>query len=598
MVLDPRSLRRTLGGLAVLGLTLGLAAQGYNYNIGPAQRMNGLGLDDEGTIHMPLGFSFPLPGGGTTTAVDICTNGYIWLNGISAIDDSDWSPSIAEMLAQEPRIFAHWDDLRFTQSPYAGDLYLNSFPGSALITYAATEYGSPTQNVKLQIQLFANGTFTIYTYDAGRYGLVGVTQGLGAADPGETDLSAGLTGGGYTVYEFFTSATTDASDLQDLQLTFTPNGSGYDVASANYPAPAFPMATSSSRGTGCGGNNGDGGIWEYRAGGAGSPVAPYTVLYTWDPVNTRYTVSFAPTPLWDNSFATLVGATYGWRLGTADDGLSNPIPTTPLTFSAWGRTYNQIEINPNGQVFFGSGQSCQYLNLTTFPCFGSGGLICALGSDLDDSVSVAPNGIYADHRPADAFGAERFIVTWNAVSHWTPANGTCSMQVGLFANGDAYATVMTAPNATNVAGAFQGALSPLPPQTNFATALPTTVTELLPPNGVLSDAPILGTAPLVTAYYLHPNTLGTVLHVGIDKTSIGLGYIGMPGCIAYTLTLAAVLPMTQGSFRDANASLGMIPVVPSISGTLLTLQAVSFVPGANSLNLLVSDGVDLQAGGL
>jgi len=119
--------------------------------------------------------------------------------------------------------------------------------------------------------------------------------------------------------------------------------------------------------------------------------------------------------------------------------------------------------------------------------------------------------------------AERFLLTWSLVPRWSSTPGSFNQfltsQVALFANGDAYCTVLS----NNISrsqgfGSFQGAV-PDPTATDYATALPVNVASRLVPNKITCESPTLGTNPLITAFDLTPGTLGTVVHMGTDQVA-------------------------------------------------------------------------------
>ena len=154
---------------------------------------------------------------------------------------NDYTESVTEFLSGPPRICAPWDDLIATPSGGfpGGDVYFNgSQPGRAIVTWDTRELAT-SNPVTVQLVLLADGSFTIAYRNAGRDGIVGVTPGNGAPDPGEIDVSQGIQLNlGTTVYEEFASATSDPSDLQSMQLWFRPNAaSGYDLAAL--PANCF-----------------------------------------------------------------------------------------------------------------------------------------------------------------------------------------------------------------------------------------------------------------------------------------------------------------------------------------------------------------------
>ncbi|MBI5852745.1 MAG: S8 family serine peptidase [Planctomycetes bacterium] len=142
--------------------------------------------DDVISRNRPLGFAFPLPGGGTTTAIDVDSNGWIGLVA-NTHAGTDYTESVAEFLANPRRIAAFWDDLH---PGNGGGVYFDAVPGMAVITWAGVpEYPATGSNTG-QIQLYPNGEFVL-AYGAASIVdcIVGHSVGGGVADPGPSDIS-------------------------------------------------------------------------------------------------------------------------------------------------------------------------------------------------------------------------------------------------------------------------------------------------------------------------------------------------------------------------------------------------------------------------
>jgi hypothetical protein len=192
------------------------------------------------TLHQQmLPFSFPFPGG-MTSAVGICSNGFVWL--AAAQTSTDFSPSVAEFLGAPtpaPRLCAAWRDL---DASVAGsdDVYFNTFGTSrAVITWHNVRRFSGTIPMTVQLQMLSDGSYYVYydvNYDlTGGASLCGIKAATGVVtDPGATDYSAALpiSTTVSTVYEFF--ATAASFDLRGRCIKFTPNTmGGYDVSFRN-----------------------------------------------------------------------------------------------------------------------------------------------------------------------------------------------------------------------------------------------------------------------------------------------------------------------------------------------------------------------------
>lgn len=213
-------------------------------------------MGDDTTVPLPLGFTFPYPGGSTAT-VGVCSNGFIWLDPLET--STDYDNSVAEFLGSveaSPRIAACWRDFN-AASASSDDVYFNALPDRAVITWHNLVRFSGATPMTVQCQMLANGTVNIFvdanfdlTGGTSWYGssLIGIKSGVGVvADPGNTDYSAALpvSTTGPAVYEFFSDSA--LFDLRGRCIRFEPNlAGGYDVSFR-----ADCGASSTSYGVGC-----------------------------------------------------------------------------------------------------------------------------------------------------------------------------------------------------------------------------------------------------------------------------------------------------------------------------------------------------------
>jgi hypothetical protein len=173
-----------------------------------------LDLGDDASEEVALGFSFPFQGAGWTS---------VWVNSNGNLSfgsgDVDFSESVAELLSDQPRIAALWDDL----SPNAGGLVLVDGDASSLtVTFdGVPEFGSSSPNT-FSITLWSDGSVDLdYGLVSAIDGLVGVSQGSGAADPGGSDLSTAATWPALgTTHELFSGG--NPFDLGASSLSFLP----------------------------------------------------------------------------------------------------------------------------------------------------------------------------------------------------------------------------------------------------------------------------------------------------------------------------------------------------------------------------------------
>jgi hypothetical protein len=152
--------------------------------------------DDSLATGLALGFTFPFAGG-TTTTIDVCSNGFIWLQSGSSTA-TDYSPTVAEFLGQSPRIAPLWTDLN---PNIGGGVFFDALPGRALVTWnQVPAFGVPTSSNTFQLQLFPNGDFILAwtaamnnaTSAGGAAGITGFTLGNDAVNQGSIDLSTAV----------------------------------------------------------------------------------------------------------------------------------------------------------------------------------------------------------------------------------------------------------------------------------------------------------------------------------------------------------------------------------------------------------------------
>jgi hypothetical protein len=172
-----------------------VAIPGGGFDNSYASAIVGVGDD---TIHqnLVLGFTFPFEGT-TITTVDLSSNGYLWA---ASNANSIYYPSILDFLNDDRRIAPLWRDL---YAPGGGAVYWDTRPGFAMATWVGVpnypNIGGPTNDV--QVKLFANGDieFSYGNLDPQTPAniamtVVGFTEGNGAADPGNVDISAAVPG--------------------------------------------------------------------------------------------------------------------------------------------------------------------------------------------------------------------------------------------------------------------------------------------------------------------------------------------------------------------------------------------------------------------
>ncbi|HEX5716613.1 MAG TPA: hypothetical protein VF179_10670 [Thermoanaerobaculia bacterium] len=168
---------------------------------------------DDTATPVTLGFTFPYQGI-NRTSVFVNSNGNLTFGAGS----TDFSETVPEFLAGPARIAPRWDDLD------AGDGLIIASPGAGSLTFhfvSVPEFATTSPNY-FSVELDQAGGIGMDYFATSRTdGITGITQGLGAADPGETDLSADnsqpATG---TTYELFSGLDVFTFDLFFSSLSF------------------------------------------------------------------------------------------------------------------------------------------------------------------------------------------------------------------------------------------------------------------------------------------------------------------------------------------------------------------------------------------
>jgi hypothetical protein len=149
---------------------------------------------DSVTGPWPLGFSFPHPGGaGTTTAIDISSNGYVYLEpgtitGSRCCDAS--SRSVRIFRQETPSWAVFGTDL---DPNIGGTVWINQTPNVTYVTWENVPERLSTSINTFQIQFYAFGQVSIVyqqTANLVRSALVGWSAGGGVDDDGSYDLSS------------------------------------------------------------------------------------------------------------------------------------------------------------------------------------------------------------------------------------------------------------------------------------------------------------------------------------------------------------------------------------------------------------------------
>ncbi|MEY2981203.1 MAG: hypothetical protein ACO4CT_05180 [Planctomycetota bacterium] len=188
--------------------------------------------DDSVTGPWPLGFSFPHPGGlGTTTAIDISANGYVYLEpgSIAGSRCCDAASRIVRIFRQEtPSWAAFGTDLN---PALGGTVWINQTPNVTYVTWENVPEEQSSSINTFQIQFYPFGQVSlVYQQTANllRSALVGWSAGGGVDDDGSYDLSSA------TVYNMGPSSGPLTISAQPGQVPVV--GSPFQLDISNVPS--------------------------------------------------------------------------------------------------------------------------------------------------------------------------------------------------------------------------------------------------------------------------------------------------------------------------------------------------------------------------
>lgn len=170
-----------------------------------------LSLGDDASEELALGFSFSF-NGNSYDSVFVNSNGNLTFGA----GDTDFSESVTELLSNEPRIAPLWNDL----SPNQGGTVSADFSvaDQVTISFDSVPQFLAGDNNTFSVVLNADGSYAInYGTIDSTGGLVGASEGNGASDPGEVDMSTGGLNASGTSYELFDAGD---NDLGNISLDF------------------------------------------------------------------------------------------------------------------------------------------------------------------------------------------------------------------------------------------------------------------------------------------------------------------------------------------------------------------------------------------
>jgi hypothetical protein len=540
-----------------------------------------LNLGDDDVVAVPVGFTFPRPGaGGTTDAVAVCSNGFVWLDPTQT--DSTWFPSVTQLLQMPPRIAVAWTDL---DPSSVGGVYVHRFVNRFVVTWSTATY-SFQRPTRVQLQIYPDGSFSIYHLRTSNEvpdqvgPLVGVSRGLGAPDPGEIDLSAipSPSAFGPNVYELFDPNGNDWRDLRGVGLLFTrnPTHGGFTVSRPG--CSVWPYARHVRIGQPCPSAT-QAMLWEHFDDPISDPTDVVNRSLRYRATGQGLVVEWQSGFLWDG--------TYGPVLPLTDDELSSP-QSLGFATSYFGINTSGIEVCSNGFVNLVTGvDPIPWLGPNEFP--GAPPRVALLMADHDPSAGGSIH--YRTVGGPDPYA----LVTFQGVPRFAEPWLTTTAQARFLGNGDIVVSYGGNLSPTGVIGITRGEVVP-PTEVDVTAVLPRSLSgQVIPPLQHQGFPwPAIGQTFELAAFDLAPGTLAAVAHVGVLPQEIDLNFLGMSGCFGYALPDLGTLPMSiNGS--EAVAPLP-IPLLPNLVGGRVYTQAFELSPGVNDLGLGASNRLDLHLG--
>ncbi len=525
--------------------------------------------DDQLSTPQALGFTFPYAGGGTTTDIEVSSNGFVNFEPGNGSDCCNGD--IAEFLADPARFAMNWHDLSPNQR---GAVYFNAVPGKAIVSFVdVPEFNQQGSNT-MQLQLFPNGEMQLWIAgisDPGTHSaLIGVTPGNGAADPGEVDLTGAPfdSGAEPTIYEFF-DISTDTRDYGGRGWLFSPNMSGGFTV-----VPIGPCATVAPFGDGCPTSTG---ATFHELFDANNAVDVGNFAITLAP-NTAGGYDVAPVGSFDTNFSN--------NLLAGDDQL--------LTNNALGFTIqvpgagsvSAIDIDSNGWIaptglFLGSD-----LSESVQQFVDEGTRWALLWDDLNPANS---GGVYFDTFPGMA------MVTWDMVPEYS-ATGANTAQIQFRADGSVVMAWQSITTADFLAGFSAG--NGLLAVAADITAAPFSTDGFVALAHTASAPPGLGQTIDLILDNVPQSQLATALNLGTTTTPpIDLTILGAPGCFVLVDALVA-LPMPAPNAMGRSLISTPIPNDVNLIGVSLQSQGVygDITNPPNALGVGVSNGLSATFG--
>lgn len=537
---------------------------------------SGLGMaNDTLSTNHALGFSFPVPGGGTTNAVDISSNGFLWLETGSSPEAAP-AFSLSSLWLNPPRICALWHSLVMASND--SDVYFRSFGDRAVITWKNLQVINRPEIFTLQCTMYPSGRVLFaHIGDLPQVQTItGVVAGNSTINqPAPVNIATQSSWNSNFEAGWFWQPLSSGHGARVFSTAPTTTGfAGVDQTGL------CSMAMTQSYGTGCAGNGASDPASFYQA-NSGANLAGTS--YRMTPLALGgYTVDASPT----NLFETAIGT----ATGIGDDALY----TVSLPFSFGYATNpagsNSIDVCSNGFIWLASGTSTSTAySPSATSLFNMPSRIAPFWVDLDPTAALSDDVYVNVH-------SNRVVITWHDCVRYgttTPLTAQCvlfddgSVTLSYGSSTDATVTVLTGWSPG------YGAESVAP--VNLAVAVPFDLSSgsSVPLTLETSSLPLLGGTMVFTVS--SPPVAPTVgLNIiGVQQANLDLGFLGAGGCSL--LNSAEIIESVLLNTSVTNFSY-TLPMAPALIGGSLFFQHAAYAPGANTFGFVTSNGVAVTLG--
>jgi len=516
---------------------------------------------------------------------EVSSNGFLWLGANSNPDSGCCAGTGAGLAAGAARICALWNDL-VTDGANGSGVYHNSLPGREVITWAnAFESYDPNVRFTVQLQLIANGAFTVWYHpnttvnQLPHTGVCGVSPG-GVTDPGSTDFSVAFPYNSNAQPTLYEEWSVGNFDLGARTFEFLPNGTGGWLLQ-DRPTCPFVAGSWVTYGQGCPLQSGISGASFYELfTGANIDLANLEIeLVPLGPAG--YVVQ--PT---SGSFFT----GYANVVPMQDDQVVDQI--LPFSFPHPGGICTTAGFCSNGYVwldnFNNSAPAAPFVPAFLF----DGPRISALWTDLDPTASGTA---YFDATATTA------IFTWFDFADFSNPTLHSTFQVQLFSDGRiklCYQGIAVGANRPILAGYGLGGATYDPGSIDITTSMPfSSGTGVLP---VTLDwtgvPPVVGTAFPLQVDFLRPSATAGFLVLGLVQFNPGipLATQGMPNCFLHTSIDATFFFVATPPTMVLNFL--SFPSNAAFAGLVLHSQVAILDPGITPLGIQSSNGGTITLG--